>query len=266
MEYESWFNTDENRTLLAICARKLIGNIAIGGILWGIINIVWGIIAMQDTMINAGVALLGLMILGVGIEALRNPTLRILLAETVVTVILFAWNLGITALNYLTIGTFDPVGLIFPVIIAVFFFNSYRKLQPMKELIASIQPDEIKATKKICKTLVKKKLKNEPTIVQTHNGRCRAQLMESKAFFIQRDLMRSFAVPKDQIQKLIVKPDAKSLKISINHPLGKLSYSFDRKNSEKLRNWLSTNAEPSNDQPETGPELESAYVSLRGGQ
>jgi hypothetical protein len=244
----------------------LIGNIAIGGIIWGIINIVWGIIAMQDAIINAGVALLGLMILGVGIEAMRNPTLGILLAETVVTAILFAWNLGITALNYLTIGTFDPVGLIFPVIIAVFFFNSYRKLQPMKELIASIQPDEIKATKRICKTLVKKKLKNEPSIVQTHNGRCRAQLMDDKAFFIQRDLMRAFVVPKDEVKKLIVKPDAKSLKIDINHPLGKLSYRFDKKNSEKLRSWLSRNAEPSNDRSETDPELESAYVSSRDAQ
>ena len=47
MEYDSWFDTPENKTLLAICARKLIRNIGIGGIVWGLINLAISFVAIQ---------------------------------------------------------------------------------------------------------------------------------------------------------------------------------------------------------------------------
>jgi hypothetical protein len=33
MTYDAWFDTDENRVLVSICARKLIRKIGVGGIL-----------------------------------------------------------------------------------------------------------------------------------------------------------------------------------------------------------------------------------------
>lgn len=243
MEYESWFDTNENRTMLAICARKLISNIGIGGTIWGLINIVLGIIAMQTTVINVGIVILGIMMLGMGIRARKNPSIGILLGGTIITILLFLWNLGISILNFLAAGAFDPRGLIFPIIFAVVFSNNYRRLRYIKDNIASIQPDKIKAAKQICKTLLKKKLKDEPTIIQTHNRRCRAELMEDKAFFIQRDLMRAFVGSRDNIRNVIVNSNTKKLKMNINHPLDKLTYHFDKKNSEKLKNWLSAGVE-----------------------
>jgi hypothetical protein len=247
MAYDALFDTEDNRALIAICTRKLIANIGVGGILWGVINIAIGIVAMQTTLLNTGLLILGVMMLGTGVQAIRRPSLGVLLTETVVTVLLFLWNLGISVLNTMALGVFDPQGLIFPLIIAVAFANYYRKLGHLRTLIASVEPERIKATKQMCKTLLKKKLKNEPSVVQTRAGTCRAQMVDESAFFIQRDMMRAFVGSKEDIRKAIAKPDAKRLKMVFNHPVGKLTYQFDKKNSEKLKNWLATETAPTSE-------------------
>lgn len=240
MSVDGLFDRDENKALAAICTRKLISNIGIGGLVWGAINTVIGIVAMQETMLNAGLVILGVMMLGTGIQAVTRPTLGVLLTETIVTILLLIWNVGIAILNFKAIGAFDPKGLIFPLVIAVMFANNYRKLGHLREHIAAVEPERIKATKQMCKMLLKKKLKTEPSIVQTANRKCRAQMLDGKAFFIQRDLMRAFVGSKDDVRSAIVNPDAPRLKLVFNHPVGKLNYSFDKNNSEKLNNWLNT--------------------------
>jgi hypothetical protein len=239
MQYDQWFDSDENRTLMAICTRRLIRNIGIGGIIWGVINIGIGALAMQADVINAGILILGVMMLGTGVQALRSPTLGVLLTETVVTVLLFAWNLGMSVINLRSGDPFDPRGLLFPLIIAVVFANNYRKLGHLRELIATVAPAKVEETKRICKAIVKKKIKDEPRIVQTTDRKCRAQLMDGRAFFIQRDLMRAFVGTVDAIRSAVAKPEAKSWTATFNHPLGKLKYRFDKKNTEKLKGWLS---------------------------
>ena len=245
------FDTDENKALMAICTRKLISNIGIGGIIWGVINTAFGVVAMQATMLNVGLVILGVMMLGTGIQAIKHPSLGVLLTETIVTILLFVWNLGISILNFKAIGTFEPRGLIFPLIVAVVFANYYRKLGHLREQIASVEPEKIKATKQMCKTLLKKKLKTEPSVVQTTDRKCRAQLLDEKAFFIQRDLMRAFVGSKEDIRRAIVKPDAKNLKLHFNHPVAILKYQFDKKNSEKLKNWLAMVASPTTESSAT---------------
>lgn len=249
MRHDPWFDSDQNKTFMAICTRKLIRNIGIGGVVWGVINIGIGVIAIKETTINVGILILGIMMLGTGVQALRRPTLGILLTETIVTVLLLLWNLGISILNLLATGACDPHGIIFPLIIAVVFANYYRKLGHLRELIASVAPEKIEATKKLCKALLKKKLKDEPLIVQTSGGKCRAQLLGDQAFFIQRDLMRAFVGSREAIRAAVVKPEAKCWTAVFNHPLGKLKYRFDKMNTEKLRNWLSTEQAPEQPEP-----------------
>ena len=255
MEHDGLFNTDENKALLAICARKLIGNIGIGAVIWGLINIVIGIIALPQSAINVGIVILGVLMLGTGVRALRSPSLGVLLAQTIVTLLLLAWNLGISTINFLFTGIFDPIGLILPLVIAVVFFRYYRKLHCIEQQILSVDRDKLKAIKRICKELLKKKLKKEPAIVETTDYKCRAQLMDDKVFFIHRDLMRAFVAPRDSIRNAIVKLDAKSLRMRFGHPLGKLKYQFDKKSSQKLKNWLS--AELDSIKTEPGPPTES---------
>lgn len=167
-----------------------------------------------------------------------------LLTETIVTVLLFLWNLGISVLNLLAGESFDPRGLIFPLIIAVVIGNNYRKLGPLRDLIATVAPENIEAAKRVCKAIVKKKLRDEPLIVQTADRKCRVQLMDDRAFVIQRDLMRAFVGTRDAMRIAVAKPGAKSWTTAFNHPLGKLKYRFDRKNTEKLRIWLSGEQTP----------------------
>jgi hypothetical protein len=240
MDYDALFDREENKALIAICTRKLISNIGVGGIVWGAINTVFGIFALQATLINLGLVMLGLLMLGTGIRACVRPTLGVLLTETIVTVLLFLWNLGITILNYLTVGELYPAGLIFPLIIAAVFANYYRKLGHLREHIATAEPEKIKTTRKMCKQILKKKVKTDPALVQTTNRRCRVQLLGDRAFFVQRDLLRAFVVLREDVRDACVKPDAKRLVMRFNHPVSRLTYRFDRNNSEKIKNWLLT--------------------------
>jgi len=238
MAHDEFFDATENKALIAICTRKLIGNIGIGGIIWGVINTILGLVSIQVSLINIGLVILGIMMLGTGIQALKKPSLGVLLTETIVAIILFLWNLGISILNLQLTGTFEPNGLIFPLAIIAVLTNYYRKLGRLRKQISSTDPELIQATKLTCKALLKKKLKNEPEVVQTSDRKCRAQLTDDKAFFIQRDLMRAFVGSKKDVRNAISKPDAKNLKLHFEHPVAKLKYQFDRKNSEKLKTWL----------------------------
>src|SRR5882724_6599066 len=99
MSYDALFDTDENKALLVICARKTIRTVGIGGIIWGLINLGIGVVALRATWLNGGLVLLGLLMLGTGIYAMARPSLTALLMEAIVSVLLFCWNVGITILN-----------------------------------------------------------------------------------------------------------------------------------------------------------------------
>jgi hypothetical protein len=244
MKHDAWFDSDENKTLMAICTRKQIKNIGIAGIIWGVINIGIGVFAIRVTAINAGLLALGVLMLGTGIQALRRPSLGVLLTETIVSVLLLLWNIGISIFNLRVVGTFEPRGIILPLIVAIALANQYRKLGHLRGLIESVDPEKIQATKRVCKTMLKRKLKDEPLIVETTDRKCRAQLMEDRAFFIQRDLMRAFVGEREAVRAAIAKPESKKWTAAFHHPLGTLRYSFDKKNTEKLKNWLSTGQTP----------------------
>ena len=238
MKYDEMFDTEENQALMAICTRKLIRNIGIGGIVWGLINIVLGFILLRVTIINAGILLLGMLMFGTGVQALRNPSLDVLRAEAIVSALLFLWNLGITLLNLKEAGTFEPRGLIFPLIVAATVSNYYRKLGHLRHQIESVEPARIEDTQRLCKLLLKMKLKVEPMVVETTDRKCRVQLMDGHAFFIHRDLMRAFVGKHDAIRNAVSKPETMKWSMAFKHPLGKLKYKFDKKSTEKLRHWL----------------------------
>jgi len=124
MAYDPLFDSEENKALVAICTRKLIRNIGIGGIIWGVINVGIGIAAVQEAPINVGILILGVLMLGTGIQALARPTLGVLLTETIVTVLLVAWNVGMFFINRGEGAPTDPRGFLFPLIISVVFANN----------------------------------------------------------------------------------------------------------------------------------------------
>jgi hypothetical protein len=244
MPHDPLFDSAENQALLVVCARKTIRTAAIFGIVWGCINLVFGFFAVQENLLNAGLLALALLMLGTGVVALRAPSLHALLSEAVVSSLLFSWNLGITILNARA-GYGDHIdghSLVFPAIAAVIFFRQYTKLGHLKETIVAMDPATLKEASGLCKQLFKSKLRQSPDIAEASSRRCRLRLMTDSVFCAQRNLTHAFHMNRANFQQCIKDANKKRIRVVVRHPLGKLTYAFDNKNSDKIRSWLTSSA------------------------
>jgi len=246
MNYDTLFNSTENQALLVVCARKTIRTAAIVGIVWGAINLVIGFFAVQANLLNAGILFLGLLMLGSGVIALRKPSLHSLLNEAVVSVLLLVWNIGIAVFNARAgYGNHvDAHGLFWPAVAAIVFFRQYLRLGHLKDAIGAMDHNVVKEARALCKQLFKSKLKQSPDLVQASSKRYRARLMTDSIFCAQRSLAQAFHMTRDQFRSCIANSDKQRLRVVVRHPLGKIACHFDKKNSDKIRNWLSVNAQP----------------------
>ena len=244
---DQWLETDENRALLAISARRSIKGVGVGSIIWGIFNIALGISYVADSPINVVVLLLGALMLAVGIHALVKPTLIVLLLAAIVSILLLLWNIFVAVLNVSVTQEFNPRGLILPLIIAFTFMQQYRKFRPIRTLIANITREAVKRANALSKTISKSKLKTSPDILAasgTH-GAWRIQLLEDRAFFVAQNGSHLFVMPREAGAGAIDLSDADKSKILINHPMGAIKLKLDKQNTETLRAWLeSTVTEP----------------------
>src|SRR5438874_8276592 len=234
------FDSAQNQALLVVCARKTIRNAALLGVVWGAINSVLGFFAIQVMALNAGIFILGLLMFGAGIMAFKKPSLHSLLGEAVVSALLLCWNVGITIFN-VRAGYADHVnghGLIWPLIAAIVFFRHYKRLGHLKEAIATMDHATVKEAAGRCKQLFKSKLKQSPDIVQTTSKRYRLRLMSDSVLCVQRNLATAFSLNRFDFQHCILNADKKCLRVVVRHPLGRLNYAFDKKNSEKIKSWL----------------------------
>jgi hypothetical protein len=242
MPHDSLFDSTENQALLVVCARKTIRNTGIAAVIWGVINLVFGCAIIRLDVLNVGVVILGLLMLWAGIAALTRPSLHSLLGAAVVSVLLLCWNVGVTVVNAMANQATPGGGLIVPLIAAIAFFKQYRKLGHLKEAISAMNRDTLKEATGLCKQLFKSKLKESPDIAEASSRRCRMRLMSDAVFCAQRNLARAFYMNRAHFQGCILDPNRKKLRVVVRHPLGKLTYAFDKKNSEKIKNWLSAPA------------------------
>ena len=70
--------------------------------------------------------------------------------------------------------------------------------------------------------------------------RCRMRLMSDAVFCVQRNLASAFYVNRAAFQHCIPDLKRKRLRMVVRHPLGKLTYAFDKKNSDKIKTWLAS--------------------------
>jgi hypothetical protein len=239
MQTDPSFTMSENQALLVVCARKKIRNAAILGVIWGGINLVLGSYLMRVNPLNVGLVLLGLMMLATGVVGLRKPSLHCLLAEGFVAALLFVWNIGITILNAMAgAKDFGGHGLIWPAVAAAVFFQQYRRLGHLKESMSAMAHETVKEATDLCKNLFKAKLKDSPDIAEASARQCRMRLMSDAVFCVQRNLATAFYMKRDQVQQCIPDLNRKRLRMVVRHPLGKLTYAFDKKNSDKIKGWL----------------------------
>jgi hypothetical protein len=240
MSYDPLFDSTQNQALLVICARKTIRGIGIGGLIWGLINLVFGMVMVRVTLLNLGLVFLALLMLGTGVYAMVQPSLTALLLEAIVSALLFCWNVGITTRNA-RLGVTSHVdghGLIFPALAAFYFFREYNRLGHLKEAIQTIDAETVKQATAVCKELLKKKIKAEPDVAEAVGKKCRVQFTSDSVFCVQKGLTRAFHLSVEEFRGCLKDVKAKKLKLIVNHPLGKLTYAFDKKNSEKIKGWL----------------------------
>lgn len=239
MQIDPSFSSSENRALLVVCARKTVRHAAILGIIWGVINLAIGVFAIQVSLLNVGLLLLALLMVTTGVTALAKPSLHSLLAEACVSALLFAWNVGVTVLNARAgSGQVNGHGLIWPAIAAVIFFRHYKKLGHLKEAMKAMNPETVKEATSLCKNLFKAKVKTSPDIAEASSRRCRIRLMADAVFCVQRNLSSAFYLKRDEFQQCIPDLNRKRVRMVVRHPLGKLTYAFDKKNSDKIKGWL----------------------------
>jgi hypothetical protein len=244
MSHHPVFDSAQNQALLVVCARKTIRTAAVVGIVWGGINLVIGFFAMQIMALNAGIFILGLLMFGAGVIALKQPSLHCLLGQAVVSALLLCWNVGITIFD-VHAGYRNHVnghGIIWPLIAAIVFVRQYKRLGHLKDAIVSMDPATIKEAAGICKQLFKSKLKESPDIVQSTSKRHRLRLMSDSVLCVQRNLATAFNLNRTDFSQCIKDANKKRLRMVVRHPLGKLNYAFDKKNSEKIKTWLGLSA------------------------
>ena len=100
----------------------------------------------------------------------------------------------------------------------------------------------VKEATTICRQIFKTTPKHAPDIVQASSNRCRLKLMSNSVLCVQRNLARAFSLNRTDFQQCILHSGKERLRVVVRHPLGKLTYAFDRKNSEKIKSWLGTSA------------------------
>src|ERR1700720_578787 len=240
MKHDPVFDSTENQALLVVCARKTIRTAAIVGIGWGAINLAIGYFAVQVNPLNAGILALGLLMLGTGVIAMNKPSLNSLLSEAVVSVLFVCWNIGITIFNVRT-GYAEHIngrGLIWPAIAAVIFFRQYIKLGHLKDAICAMDQATVKEAAGLCKQLFRSKLTKSPNIAEASSKRCRLRLMSDSVFGVQRNLARAFHMSREHFKQCVRDTHKKRIRVVVRHPLGKLTYAFNEKNSEKIKSWL----------------------------
>jgi hypothetical protein len=239
MDADPSFDSTENQGLLVVCARRTIRNTGIGAIFWGVINLGIGYLGIQVSILNAFVLVLAFLMLGTGILALTKPSLHALLAAAVISTLLLFWNLSVLALNIMAGGHSGfGGGFIMPLIFAVFFFRQYLKLHHLNDDVSAMDGATVKEATGLCKQLFKSKLKESPDIAEASSRRCRMRFMSDAVFCAQRNLATAFYMNRANFQGCIPDLNRKKLRVVVRHPLGKLTYAFDKKNSEKIRGWL----------------------------
>jgi hypothetical protein len=70
--------------------------------------------------------------------------------------------------------------------------------------------------------------------------------MTDSVFCAQRNLARAFHMSRENFKRCIPDTSKKRIRVVVRHPLGKLTYAFDKKNSDKIKGWLSAPAPQTN--------------------
>lgn len=277
MKYDPWLDTEENRTLVAVCFHWVTrscsvlafaaGFLACAGLTALLINDLEPGCETSDTArtLAAGIFIAAgypiIMLIG-GAVAFCWPRVKVvsLIGYAVVCVSL------INALLVVFLLKLSPYNLFLPGIPTLFglaFVLQCRKMKPFSDRIAQITQNQVRGLNMQTREMFRL-FGADPDIVICFNYRCRLQLLPTEAFLVHRRkhfhiyVSRAFVITKDEVRSALKDPGAKRLKLLIRHPLEKLSYYFDRKNSDRIKEWLEAAPERAEYEPPQEPAADMA--------
>lgn len=235
MAYDTLFDTEENKLLLAVCTRRLIRDTGTGALIVGIISIFTASASLSDSIFRVFLMVQGILLLGLGIYTLRKPSLTALWASSIMSVLVFILLFFLVILNIQTINAFN---VILPLLTGISLGNYFWKALHVRDSIESMPSHDIEKVEEKCKEFLKKHPDYHADMIHTTDRTCFVELKNGKALFVQKDILRAFAAPRHAVAAAIKTPHAKKLTLTFNHPIEQLSYTFDRQNSGVLKNWL----------------------------
>jgi len=252
MKYEPWFDTTENRALLALTTWRFIrlASLTVGAV--ALLNIALFAAYMEDSLFVVAHVICCALVAPACVWPAVKPAIRSYspLAFAVVPSGLSGTAVVLASFGELDLGGAEDFSIMLAILTVVFAFTtplSRIYAGRFSALVASVQPEQMDVLKASCKEIRKQKAKEDASFVEADSsgGVFRIKLMEDRAFATDPYSFRVFVIPKTAVPDLIKDLGKAKLKMTVRHPLVKLVLSFDKDNSEKLKDWLAAEPEAS---------------------
>jgi len=249
MKYEPWFETEENKGLLAISAWRMIRFFASCMVLVALACIGIGIgMWVKSPVISRCCIGVGVLLLPACCYAWVRPSASSFLLLAVMTVP-FASGLVVFALVSdrrlpdwrILVGSVGGA-------LGVLVFRFYNALKPLRELVKSVSLEQASHARAFRRSVFEREPHSEKNLVKAHDatGEFRIQLMDDRALFVERRGSKMFILPKDVIRSLASGSAEGDLRMKILHPLDTVALQFDLENAQRIKDWLA--AEPEKDE------------------
>lgn len=244
MKYEPWFDTAENKALLAVSAWRMIRFFASCMALVALACIGIGIgMWAKSPLISRCCVGVGVLLLPACCYAWARPSAGSFLLLAVITAP-FAFGLGILAVAtdqwaYSWRMLVGSVG----VALGVLVFHFYSSLKPLSQLIKSVSPEQVEHALMFQRDVFERRSDFQKNLVETDDRgdrttSFRIQLMGDRALFVERRGSKIFTLPKNAVRSLISEFAEGYFRMRILHPLDTAVLQFDTENAEKIKAWL----------------------------
>jgi hypothetical protein len=228
-------------------------------IIWGVLNIIWGLIAtVAMSPINAILVLIGFFLLCIGVWSRVKQTPTHLLFAGIALIILAAWNIVISIMNIgITIASggsyFGPIGIIWAVwqlALGIDAFNKYRRYA----VISPQNPGEemLRKIDQITKPVINANTKTATDIIQFNKpGMWSASIWKGKLFTVgtcsiitSQNRNDIFFVQPEDVQISQTGKFRKLLKATFNFRGFKFNGTIDPTYFERYEAWKKASSSP----------------------
>ncbi len=236
----------ENKGLVLISAHRIVYVAGVFGVVFGLMNTLGGVFAAVEDSANLPLPFLGVCLFGLAVAARKRPSLGTLLGLTVVAALLLFWHFWafLVDLSW-SQGPIMQVGLSF--LLTAYCGRHCERLLHLGDSLSTVTERELKAAQQSLELWAREQRKGperNPYVAASWLHWCRIALLADKAICVNWSATRAFVLDRRELRMAVKRGNAARFTIRLNHPLGRIWYPFDRKNTERLRTWLLSASEP----------------------